>query len=327
LLRAKIAGTGSYLPEKILTNADFEKIVDTSDEWITMRTGMKERHIAADGETTSDMALKAAERALKNANMNPEDIDCILVATVTPDMTFPSTACILQDKLQTQTGLAMDLTAACTGFIYGLHIANSLIATQQATNALVIGAEVLSSITDYTDRNTCVLFGDAAGAVILTPSETTQGILATYVGADGSKAELLKRHSGNSRQPVNKMSPYEYHNLYMYMDGKVIFKHAVHRMTSSLSLALEKCNKSLSDLNMIIPHQANLRIIEMVREYAKLREDQIYINIHKTGNTSAATIPVALDEALRENRLKKGEIVGLTAFGGGLTYGAAIIEI
>ncbi len=327
MLRAKIAGTGSYLPEKILTNADLEKIVDTSDEWITTRTGMKERHVAAENETTSSMALIAAERALKKARMTPEEIDCILVATVTPDMVFPSTACILQDKLQTQNCMAMDMSAACTGFIYGLHLANSLIATEQVKNVLLVGAEVLTSITDYTDRNTCVLFGDAAGAVILTPSETSQGMLSSFVGADGSKGELLKKHSGNTRQPIHKMSPYDYHNIFMYMDGKTIFKSAVQRMTSSLSAALEKCGKSLSDLDMIIPHQANLRIIEMVREYAKLREDQIFINIHKTGNTSSATIPVALDEAITEGKLKKGDIVGLTAFGGGLTYGAAVIEM
>ena len=327
MLKGKIVGTGSYLPEKILTNADFEKIVDTSDEWITTRTGIKERHIAADDQATSDLALIAAERALKSANMSSDDIDCILVATVTPDMNFPSTACILQDKLQAPNCMAMDLSAACAGFIYGLHLANSLIAAEQVRNVLLIGAEVLSSITDYTDRNTCVLLGDGAGAIILTPSKTSQGILSTYVGADGSKGELLKRHGGLSRQPLHKMGPYDFHNQFMYMDGKAIFKSAVHRMTSSLSKALEKCGKKLEDLDMVIPHQANIRIIEMVRNFAKLSPEQMYVKIDKTGNTSSATIPVALDEANRKKLLKKGDILGMTAFGGGLTYGAAVIEI
>ncbi len=327
MLKAKISGIGSYLPEKVLTNSDFEKIVETTDEWITTRTGIKERHIASEKQTTSDLALIAAEKALKNAKMNSEDIDCILVATITPDMSFPSTACILQDKLQTQMGLAMDLSAACTGFIYGLHIANSLIATEQAKNILLVGAEKLSSITDYTDRNTCVLLGDGAGAVILTPSKTTQGVLSTFVGADGSKGEILKKHSGLTRQPIHKMGPYDFHDYYLYMDGKAVFKNAVHLMTSSLNSALEKIGKKLEDLNMIIPHQANIRIIEMVREYAKLKKDQVYVNVDRTGNTSAATIPVALDEVIKSNKLKKGEIVGLTAFGGGLTFGSAIIEI
>ena len=327
MLRGKIAGSGSYLPEKILTNEDFEKIVDTSDEWITTRTGMKQRHVAADDQTTSDMALIASERALKSAKLTADDIDCIIVATVTPDMSFPSTACILQDKLQTQNCMAFDLSAACSGFIYGLHLANSLIATEQAQNILIVGAEILTRITDYTDRNTCVLLGDAAGAVVITPSKTSQGIQGTFVGADGSKGELLKRHGGLSRQPFHAMGPYDFHNQYMYMDGKAIFKSAVHRMTSSLSMALEKAGKKLEDLDMVIPHQANIRIIEMVRSFAKLSQDQVYVNIDKTGNTSAATIPVALDEVIRDKKLKKGDILGLTAFGGGLTYGGAVIEI
>lgn len=327
MLRAKIAGTGSYLPQKILTNEDFEKIVDTSDEWITSRTGMKERHIARDDEFTSDMALIAAERALSDAKINPEDIDCIMVATITPDMSFPSVACILQDKLQTSEGMAMDLSAACSGFIYGLHIANSLISTKQIKNALIIGAEKLSAITDYTDRNTCVLFGDAAGAVVLMPSDTNQGILGTYVGSDGSKGEFLKRHGGLIRQPLNKMGAYDFHEQYMYMNGKIIFKSAVPGMTNSLSKALENAGKKLEDLDMVIPHQANIRIIEMVRQYAKLSKEQVYVNIHKTGNTSAATIPVALDEAIKEKKIKKGDLIGMTAFGGGLTFGAAVIEM
>lgn len=327
MLKGKIIGTGSYLPEKILTNEELEKIVDTSNEWITTRTGVKERHIAAENESTSDLALIASEKALKSAKMSPDDIDCILVATITPDMSFPSTACILQDKLQTPNCMGMDFNAACTGFIYGLHIANSLIATDQVHNVLLVGAEKLTSIVDFTDRNTCVLFGDAAGAVVITPSDTSQGILGTYVGTDGSKGELLKRHGGLSRQPFHQMSPYDFHNQYIYMDGKAIFKSAVHRMTSSLSIALEKAGKKLKDLDMVIPHQANLRIIEMVREYAKLNKDQVYVNLDRTGNTSAATIPVAFDEAMKSNKLKKGDIVGMTAFGGGLTFGAAIVEI
>lgn len=273
------------------------------------------------------MAYKAAKQALENAKMSPEEIDCILVATVTPDMSFPSTACILQEKLQTQNCMAMDLSAACSGFIYGLHIANSLIATKEIKNALVIGAEILTSIADYTDRSTCILFGDAAGAVVLTPSETSQGILSTFVGSDGSKAELLKKHAGASRQPFNKVGVYDFHNLYLYMDGQTIFKSAIQRMKQSLSSALEKAGLKLSDLDMVIPHQANIRIIDMVRDFAKLTKEQVYINVDRTGNTSSATIPVALDEVMRQNKLKQGDILGITAFGGGLTYGAAVIEI
>jgi 3-oxoacyl-[acyl-carrier-protein] synthase-3 len=327
ILRAKIIGTGSYLPEKILTNADLEKIVDTSDEWITTRTGIKERHVAAPDETTSDMAAKAAKCAIKDAGLEPDDIDAILFATITPDMSFPSCACILQDSLQTQNCLAFDFNAACTGFVYGLAMANSLIITGQVKNALVIGAEKLTAITDYTDRNTCVLFGDGAGAAVLTGSTTENGILGSFLGSDGSKGELLKREAGLTRKPLYKMGPYDFHEMFMYMDGKAIFKSAVHRMTSSLGEAMKLAGKELSDLDMVIPHQANLRIIDMVRNYAKLTEEQVYVNLPRTGNTSAATIPVALDEARSQGKLKDGDILGLTAFGGGLTYGALVMKM
>lgn len=302
-------------------------MVDTSDEWITTRTGIKTRHIAADDEFASDMALQASEKAIAHAGVSIDDIDCILVATLTPDMSFPSTACVLQDKLQARDCMAMDFSAACTGFIYGIQLANCLIATNQAKCVLLVGAEKLSMMVDYTDRDTCVLFGDAAGAVIITPSETSQGILSCYLGADGSKGELLKRHGGLARLPYHHMSPYDFHLPFMKMNGRAIFKNAVHRMTSSLSNALEKCDKTLADLDMIIPHQANMRIIDMVREYAKLPPEKVYKNLQNTGNTSSATIPVALDEALKAGLLKEGDILGLTAFGGGLTFGAAIIEM
>jgi len=327
MIKAKIVGTGSYLPKKILTNADFEKMVDTSDEWITTRTGIKERHIAEDNETTSDMALKASERALKDAKMSSDQIDCIIVATITPDMSFPSVACILQDKLLTKNCMAFDFNAACTGFIYGLQLANSLIKTGEANNVLLVASEKLSAITDYTDRNTCVLFGDGAGAVILSKSEDSQGVLSVYTGSDGSKGELLKKHGGLIRLPFSKMTAYDYRHTYLYMDGKAIFKSAINRMTSSLTEALSKADKKLENLDMIIPHQANLRIIEMVKEFAKLNDDQVFVTLPKTGNTSASTIPIAIDEAVKSGKLKKGMLLGLTAFGGGLTFGAAIIEM
>ncbi|HOJ64041.1 MAG TPA: beta-ketoacyl-ACP synthase III [Spirochaetota bacterium] len=327
MIRAKISGIGSYLPEKILTNEELEKMVDTSDEWITTRTGIKERHIAKENETTVDIAEKASERAIEDANINPEDIDAILFATITPDMIFPSCACLLQDRLQTSNCMAMDFAAACSGFIYGLHIANCLIKTSEAKNVLLVASEKLSSIVDYTDRNTCVLFGDGAGAVIISKTEEDRGILSTYIGSDGSKAELLKKEGGATRLPFNKMSPFDYKKQYLYMDGKAIFKSAVQRMTESLSFALNKANLTFNDLDMIIPHQANLRIIEMVREYGKLKENQVFVNLHKTGNTSAASIPIALDEAIKSGKLKKDNVVGLTAFGGGLTFGSAIIKI
>jgi len=327
MVRSKIIGIGSYLPKKILTNADLEKMVDTTDEWITTRTGIKERHIAAETETTSDMCVIASERALKDAKISSDEIDCILVATVTPDMSFPSCACIIQDKLQTQNCMAFDFNAACTGFVYGLHIANSLISSRQAKNILVVAGDKLSAITDYTDRNTCVLFGDGAGAVVVSASDGEEGILGSFVGVDGSKGEILKRHAGYIRQPLNQIGPYDYNNLYMFMDGKAVFKSAVHRMTTSLSNALEMAGKKLEDLQMVIPHQANLRIIEMVREYAKLSPDQVFISLPKIGNTSASTIPIAMDEAMKSGKLKKGMLLGLTAFGGGLTYGATVIQM
>jgi len=327
LIKAKIAGIGSYLPEKILTNNELEKMVDTSDEWIVTRTGIKERHIAKENETTVDMAEKAAERAIEEAKIDKEKIDAILFATITPDMIFPSCACLLQDRLQTSNCMAMDFAAACSGFIYGLHIANSLIITGEANNVLLVASEKLSSIVDYTDRNTCVLFGDGAGAIVLTKTEEDSGILSTYVGADGSKAELLKKEGGGTRLPFNKMTPFDYTKQYLYMDGKAIFKSAIQRMTESLTFALNKANLTFNDISMIIPHQANLRIIEMVKEYGKLKDDQIFANLHKTGNTSAASIPIALDEAIKSKKLKNGDIVGLTAFGGGLTFGAAILKI
>jgi 3-oxoacyl-[acyl-carrier-protein] synthase-3 len=327
MLKAKIIGTGSYLPKKILTNADLEKIVDTSDEWITTRTGIKERHVAEDNETTTDMAQIAAERAIKDAKITSSQIDCILVATATPDMTFPSCACLLQDRLQTQNCMAMDFSAACTGFVYGLQIANSLIATEQAKTILLIAADKLTSITDYTDRNTCVLFGDGAGAVIITASDTQEGVLGIYLGSDGSKAELLKKHAGGTRLPFNKMTPYDFHKIYMYMEGNNVFRAAVQRMTTALGFALEKAGKKLEDLNLIIPHQANIRIVNSVKEYAKATDDQIYICLPKIGNTSASTIPIALDEAIRVGKLKKGDLLAFTAFGGGLTFGAAVIQM
>ncbi|HPO49232.1 MAG TPA: beta-ketoacyl-ACP synthase III [Spirochaetota bacterium] len=327
MIRTKITGTGSYLPKKILTNADFEKMVETSDEWILTRTGIKERHIAEDDEKTSDMALKAAERALKDANISSNDIDCIIVATITPDMSFPSVACILQDKLIAKNCMAFDFNAACTGFIYGLQLADALIKTGEAENVLLVASEKLSAITDYTDRNTCVLFGDGAGAVVLSKTDEDCGILSVFTGADGSKGELLKKHGGLTRLPFSKMTAYDYRNTFLYMDGKAIFKSAINRMTSSLTEALKKAGKDLSDLDMIIPHQANMRIIEMVKEFAKLNDDQVYVCLPKTGNTSASTIPIALDEAYKTGKLKRGMLLGLTAFGGGLTYGASVIRM
>lgn len=324
---SKIIGTGSYLPEKILTNAELEKMVDTTDEWITTRTGIKERRIAADHELTSDLALKASERAIKDSGLQSDQIDAVIVATITPDMSFPSVGCILQDKLQIPYSMAFDFNAACTGFIYGLQLANGLIAAGDAQNVLVVAADKLSAIVDYTDRNTCVLFGDGAGAAVVSKTDDpAKGILSVYTGSDGSKSELLKRHGGLIRQPIQKMSSYDFHNLYMYMDGKTIFKSAVHRMTSSLSEALKKAGKELSDLNMVIPHQANLRIIDMVKEYAKMNDDQVFVNLPKIGNTSASTIPIALDEARRTGKVKPNSLMGLTAFGGGLTFGASVIQ-
>ncbi len=320
-----ILSTGKYVPEKILTNADLEKMVETNDEWIVTRTGMKERHIAREDEASSDLAYEAALIALKKANLAPEDLDLILVATITPDSAFPSTACILQNRLGAKKAAAFDLSAACSGFIYGLASASNFIATGMYKNALVIGAECLSKITDYTDRNTCILFGDGAGAVVLGEVPKGRGFLSFELGADGSGGELLKLAGGGSRMPSSQ-STVDNKKHYIYMAGSEVFKFAVRIMGNAAEEVLRKAGLEKSDIDLLVPHQANIRIIQSAVHRLNLPEEKCMINLHKYGNVSAASIPLALAEADEEGRIKPGDCVVLVGFGGGLTWGATAIR-
>jgi len=322
----EIIGIGSYLPEKILTNIDLEKLVETSDEWITTRTGIKERRIASESEATSDLAIKAAERAISNAKISPEEIDAIIVATITPDMAFPSTACFVQKGLKAVNSAAFDISAACSGFIYGLTIGKDLIKSGTFNTVLVIGGETLSKITDWHDRNTCVLLGDAAGAVILRKTNSSSDILSSYLGANGNYSDLLLMPGGGSRNPTTHKTVDEQLH-YLKMEGNKLFKIAVKAMADSAQKAIALAGITCNDVNLIIPHQANIRIVEAVAKLLNVSMDKVFLNIHKYGNTSAATTPVALEEAIREGKVKKGDIVTLVAFGGGLTWGAVVIRL
>jgi len=320
-----ITGVGSYVPEKILTNADLEKMVETSDEWITSRTGIKERHIAAKDEFTSDMAAKAAQRAMKMAGVSAEQIDLVIVATITPDMPFPSTACLVQQKIGARRAAAFDLEAACSGFIYGIEIAQQFIMSRTYDTALVVGAEKLSSIVDWTDRNTCVLFGDGAGAAILQHRENSNGLLTVVMGADSNKAGLLSMPGGGSACPATPESVASGLH-FLRMDGKETFKNAVNAMVSAANDAMRRCDIDITKIKCVIPHQANQRIIDAVGERLKATPEQLFVNLHKYGNTSAASVAIALDEAVAAKKIQRGDLVLLVVFGAGLTWGAAVIE-
>jgi len=319
-----IVGVGEYLPQRILTNADLEKMVDTSDEWITSRTGIKERRLASSDEATSDLAIKAARDALENAHLRAEDLNLIIVATITPDMPFPSVASILQNALSAKKAAAFDVSAACAGFVYALSIAQQFISTGAYKNALVIGAEKLSAITDWKDRNTCVLFGDGAGACVLGEVKSG-GIISTYLGCDGSNLGLLNLPAGGSRKPASFESV-EQRLHYIKMNGNELFKIAVRTMTDAALTVLEKAGLKFSDIDLIIPHQANSRIIMAVAKRLGLSGDQIFLNIEKYGNMSSASTVTALVEAVKEGRIKKGDVILLDAFGAGLVWGAAVIK-
>jgi 3-oxoacyl-[acyl-carrier-protein] synthase-3 len=320
-----ITGVGSYLPEKILTNAELEKMVDTSDEWITSRTGIKERRIAAKDEFTSDMAAKAAQRAMKMAGVTGEQIDLIIVATITPDMPFPATACLVQQKIGAKRAAAFDLEAACSGFIYGLEVGQQFIHSRTYETVLVVGAEKLSSIVDWTDRNTCVLFGDGAGAAILQNRENSHGLLTAVMGANGENADLLFMPGGGSRCPATKDSV-DARLHYLRMEGKETFKSAVQAMCSAAQEALRRCELDISKIKCVIAHQANRRIIDVVGERLGATPEQIFINLDKYGNTSAASVAIALDEAVTSGKVSRGDLILLVVFGAGLTWGAAVIE-
>ncbi len=317
MIKSKIIATGSYLPQKILTNLDLAKTVDTSDEWIVERTGIKQRHIVAESELTSDLAFKASKAALEKINFLAEDVEMIILATTTPDLTFPASATTLQAKLGAKNAFAFDVQAVCSGFVYALTIADNFIKSGQVKNALVIGAESLSRIVNWQDRNTCVLFGDGAGALLLQASTDESGIIATDLHSDGTLNNILKTTGGTS---LNQQAGF------IEMAGKEVFKHAVEKMTKSILSALKKSNLTTKDIDLLIPHQANLRILNAVAERLDLTPDKVIVTVENHANTSAASIPLALDYANSQNRIKKGDVIVLEALGGGLTWGSAIIR-
>lgn len=320
-----ILGTGAYLPENRLTNFELEKIVDTSDEWITSRTGIRERRIVADEEASSDLSVRAAEQAIAHAGITAEQIDLIIVATVTPDMAFPATACLVQDRIGASKAATFDLSAACTGFIYGVSAATQFIATGLYQYALVIGVECLSRIVDWSDRNTCVLFGDGAGAAVLGPVSEGYGFQSFELGGDGSGKELLKIEAGGSRMPASESTvANRLHTL--SMNGREVFKFAVRVMGTAADEALAKANLTKEDIDLFVPHQANVRIIDAAMKRFGLAEEKVVVNLDRYGNMSSASIPVALHEAIEENRVHDGDTVVLCGFGGGLTWGATVLN-
>lgn len=325
---AKITGTGSYLPETILTNFDLEKMVDTSDEWIRQRTGIVERRIADDNIATSDLSVHAARLAIKQAQIDPLDIQMILVATVTPDTFFPSTACYVQKGIGAKNASAMDISAACAGFLYGLDLANGLIVSGQYDTILVVGAEVFNNIVDWNDRNTCVLFGDGAGAAVVQGTDEENGIIASYIGSDGDYADidLLGIPAGGSRMPVTPDTIDNNLNK-IQMNGREVFKLGVRLMPEAAGRVLKKANVSVDEIDLLIPHQANLRIIEAVGHRLGVPREKVYVNVDKYGNTSAATIIIALDEAIREGRAKPDDLILLVTFGAGLTWGSTLLRL
>jgi len=328
--RSEIIGCGSYLPERVVTNAELSAKLDTTDEWITTRTGIRQRHLAADGELTSDLALKAAERALENANIPASEVDMVVLATTTPDNTFPATATKVQDKLGIVNGAAFDVQAVCSGFIYGMAIADNFIKTSQCKAVVLIGAETFSRILDWEDRSTCVLFGDGAGAVVLRASEAEPevnvgesvhnrgaGILSTHLHSDGSTNELLYVDGGpSSTQTVG----------HVRMNGREVFRHAVTNLASIVGEALEANGLASEDIDWLVPHQANKRILDSTAKKLGLAKEKIVITVDRHANTSAASIPLALDEAVRDGRIKKGDLVLMEAMGGGLTWGAGLVR-
>jgi 3-oxoacyl-[acyl-carrier-protein] synthase III len=323
--RARIIGTGSYLPEKILTNADLEKTLDTSDEWIVSRTGIRERRVAAEGEFTSDLAVKAARQALQMANTAAEEIDLIIVGTITGDYPWPATACLVQHQLGASNASAHDVSAACSGFVYALDSASNAIVAGRAKKALVIGAEILTRIIDWQDRNSCVLFGDGAGAVVLEAQDSEFGIISTHLHTDGSYLELLYQPGFGSRHPVST-GGMENRLSFLHMQGNEVFKVAVRSLSEVAQEALQANGLQASDIDLFIPHQANRRILEAAAKRIGFSDAQVFINVDRYGNTSGASIPIALDEANRSGRLKEGDYVMFDAFGGGFTWGAVLLR-
>ena len=322
---AHVVGWGKYVPQRVLSNDTLSRMMDTSDEWIRSRTGIRERRIVEDGETTASMAIQAAQQALEVAGFNPAQLDLIVVATATPDYSFPATACLVQDALGATRAAAFDLSAGCSGFVYGLSVAAHLLSAQVYQAALVIGAETLSRITDWTDRNTCVLFGDGAGAVVLQAGENDGGVLATVLGADGSGGDLLRLPAGGSRMPASHQTVAEGLH-FIQMKGREVFRFAVRILPTATRQVLEKAGLSLEELDLLIPHQANQRIVEAAARTLDLPSEVVFSNLERYGNTSAASIPIALSEPAEEGCIQPGDLVVCVGFGAGLTWGAAAIR-
>jgi len=322
-----IIGTGSYVPERVVTNADMEKLVDTTDEWITTRTGIKERRLAAEDEATSDLAAEAARRAMADAGVSADELDLIIVATISPDMFFPSTACFVQQKIGAVNAIAYDISAACSGFLFAIQQARQSMRVGASKTVLVIGAEKLSTFLNWNDRSTCVLFGDGAGAIIMRAGAVENGheVVSADLGTDGTKSRILMIPGGGSAQPLTPENIAERPNT-IYMEGQEVFKQAVTAMSRSCVHALEKAGIAQEDLSLVIAHQANKRIIDAIAKRLGLSEEQTFINLHKYGNTSAASIAIALDEANREGRLSPGDNLLLVAFGAGLTWASAVLK-
>ncbi len=322
---AKITGTGSAVPDAVLSNSDLEKMVETSDEWITTRTGIRERRIADDGTASSDIAHEAAQKALEAADVEPGELDAVVVGTVTPDFLFPSTACVVQSHLGAKNACAFDLMAGCAGFLYTLHIAQGMIKSGGAEKILVIGAETLSKIVDFKDRSTCILFGDGAGAVVLEGSDEP-GILSSLVSSDGDCWDLLYVPAGGSRRPVDR-DVLETGDQYIKMKGNDVFRVAVKSMESATVDAVEKAGLRPDDIDLFVPHQANHRIVEAVRKRLDFPEEKVFLNLDRYGNTSAASVPLALDEAVRSGRVSRGDTVLFAAFGAGFAWGASVVRL
>ena len=324
-MKAKISATAKYLPKKTLTNKDLEKMVETSDEWILSRTGIEKRHLVEEGEATSDMCKHVANELLRKSNKRPEEIDLILIATSTPDFPVVSTAALVQDKIGATNAWGYDIVAACTGFVYAMETGAKLVESGKYQNVVVIGADTMSSIIDYTDRNTCIIFGDGAGGVLLEPSENDNGVLDSILCADGSGEKYLTVPAGGSLNPASKDTVNKRMH-YVYQDGKTVFKFAVKNMADVSKQILDNNNLTGEDIKLFIPHQANKRIIDAAAERCGLRDDQVLVNINKYGNTTAGTIPIALDDAVEEKMLEKGDILLFAAFGGGFTWGSMLVK-
>jgi 3-oxoacyl-[acyl-carrier-protein] synthase-3 len=324
--RAVITGHGSFAPAKLLTNDELSAMVDTSDEWITTRTGIKIRHIASENESTALLAIEAAKNALETANLSPEEIELIVVATITPEMVFPSTASFVQQALQANKAWVFDLAAACSGFLYGLSIVQQFIESGRIKNALVIGAETLTKITDWSDRSSCILFGDGAGAMVLERSrDGRKGILYSTMHSDGNRWKALNCQAYGSRYPVSRKLD-DPKKVYMQINGREVYQQAIRRITETVNNCLDACNLSIDEISMLVSHQMNARIIESAAKRLKLPDEKVFININEYGNTSAASVPIAFDECVRNGKIKRGDIVLLVAFGAGLTWGANVVE-